>query len=567
LSNWCEQAAARHDKLLELIETVHRYPIPHPSGSHDSMVEYDRQRMIKDSLLEHIISTCVETADAGRLILAASTTGSSDGDEQCPLDEGGSVAILRGVLHNDNAAVVRHWPAFTNWLKHQELLYVPLGKGGRPRRIVRARRLGQLLDDLLGWLPRLGLVRETSQLLDIAQSMETDNPVGPGAITEYDRLFLRGYQAIVAALVASAETWQADRATNPAPSPHPPAPSSARPSDAMLVEALQDLTESQLKRWLTHSDTLRLSVVERLAPEAEWQAFVAFVERYGADLFTQKFLNLGNLRAILHQRVSVWLSNLEQNPESEDIRLIAELGGAISRDDAARWLTLAIESVVENYREYRDYNTTTTHSDHGELLHTLIDFLRLRASYDRVAWKLRPVVMAHEILVRHNRPVAAEIWQQALAERTAETADANQARFDELCNQYGVRLPSVAERLGERFTRPLAIDRLRALVAPAIAAAETNQCSPLAPREVPLSRSESTTLPITALKQEIANISQEPAGAGLDLPDWLEALEEEVSMVRCKRRHHHADDDAPRRIQQVRLSWDEWQQQIAEDTQ
>ena len=160
---------------------------------------------------------------------------------------------------------------------------------------------------------------------------------------------------------------------------------------------------------------------------------------------------------------------------------------------------------------------------------------------------LRPVVMAHEILVRHNRPVAAELWQQALAERTAETADANLARFDELCNQYGVRLPSVAERLGERFTRPLAIDRVRALVGPAIAAADTGD------RE-----------PIAALQQEIASLAQEPAGAGLDLPDWLAALEEEVSMVRCKRRQQ-SDDDSPRRIQQVSLTWDEWQHQIADD--
>ena len=146
--------------------------------------------------------------------------------------------------------------------------------------------------------------------------------------------------------------------------------------------------------------------------------------------------------------------------------------------------------------------------------------------------------MAHEILVRHNRPAAAELWQQALAERTAETADANLARFEELCDQYGIRLPSVAERLGERFTRPLAIDRVRALVGPAIAAADTGDRDPFA-----------------ALQQEIASLAQEPAGAGLDLPDWLAALEEEVSMVRCRRRHQ-ASDDAPRRIEQVRLTWE-----------
>ena len=39
-------------------------------------------------------------------------------------------------------------------------------------------------------------------------------------------------------------------------------------------------------------------------------------------------------------------------------------------------------------------------SDRGEMLYTLLDFLRLRADYDRLAWNLRPVVLAHEVLVR-----------------------------------------------------------------------------------------------------------------------------------------------------------------------
>jgi hypothetical protein len=69
---------------------------------------------------------------------------------------------------------------------------------------------------------------------------------------------------------------------------------------------------------------------------------------------------------------------------------------------------------------------------------------------------------------------------------------------------------------------------------------------------------------MAALQQEIADLAQEPAGAGLDLPDWLAALEDEVSMVRCRQRHH-TSDDAPRHIGQVRLTWDEWQRQIAED--
>ncbi len=156
---WCREAMSRYDRLLELADAVHRYPIVQPTPSHESMIEADRQRMIKDSLLEQVIGTCVETASAGRMILAASsqaTDGTGPVEDECKFDDGASIDVLRGVLAGDAAAVLRHWPAFIKWLASQELLYVPIAKGGRPRRIVRARALGQLLEDLLSWLPRLG---------------------------------------------------------------------------------------------------------------------------------------------------------------------------------------------------------------------------------------------------------------------------------------------------------------------------------------------------------------------------------------------------------------------------
>ncbi len=541
LAAWHQEAVVRYEALLELIDSVHRFPIQQPTGSHESMIEFDRTRMIKESLLEQMIYTCVQTADAGRLLLAASGQPVSAAPKrQCPLNGRAAIAVLRGVLASDVEAVREGWPAFVQWLSEQELLHVPLSKGGRPQRIVKARSCGQMVHDLLGWLPRLGLVRETCQLLDIAQATEVEHPAGPGAVTEFDRLFACGYQAIVRCLVASAEDWDLGGETVGAEN---------RTSDMMLVEALQDLTESQLHRWLAHSPTLRLSVVERLVPEPEWRSFVQFVERYGGDLFTQRFLNLGNLRAILHQRVGVWLSNLEQDPEAEELKLMEDLGSQLPRDQAVKWLTIAIEAVVENYREYRDYNTTTTHSDHGELLYTLVDFLRLRVGYDRVAWNLRPVVMAHEILLRQGRTAAAEMWQQALAAQTTEAADENLARFEKLSEHYGMRLPSIAERLAERFTRPLAIDRVRALVRPAMAAAGIGDLAPF-----------------MALEREIDALASEPIGAGLDVPDWLDAIEEEVSIVRSAHRHREPSDDVLRRIEQVRLTWEDWQTQLADET-
>jgi hypothetical protein len=240
---------------------------------------------------------------------------------------------------------------------------------------------------------------------------------------------------------------------------------------------------------------------------------------------------------------------MEDDPEGESLRLIQELDQQVSRDEAIKWLTLTIEAVVENYREYRDYNSTTTQSDHGELIYMLIDFLRVRAGYDRVAWNLKPVVMAHEILVRQNRPAAAELWQQALAERTGEAADEHQARFEALCEQYGMQLRTVAERLAERFTRPLAIDRVRALVAPAIEAADVDG-DPTA---------------FAALERETESLLREPTGAGLDVPDWLLALEEEVTRIRYTKRHRESAEDVLPRIGQICLSWEELQDQLSDE--
>ena len=75
-------------------------------------------------------------------------------------------------------------------------------------------------------------------------------------------------------------------------------------------------------------------------------------------------------------------------------------------------MEVILESVIENYGEYMDYNSITTQSDRGDMLYTLLDFLRLRVAYDRVAWNLQPVVLAHEVLVScgHGTPATVISW-------------------------------------------------------------------------------------------------------------------------------------------------------------
>lgn len=538
---WLSQANNNYASLVELLETVHRFHFALPGGSPASLAEYDRLRTIKESLIQEIITTCVEAADAARLL--AATRGSLSLAAAEPLVEPidlRSVELLRKVLSGNPDEVRGLWPEFLDSLRPLPLLYVPHSRGGEPRQIVNTRCLQHLLNDLLGWLPQLGLIQETCQLLEMAQQMESEHPVGQGAVTEFDRLFENGYQAIVRSMILSAEQWDED-----AP------PGSSQHADHLLIDALQLLTEGQLDRWLQHSRTLRLSIVERLSEEKDWQRFVQFIKRYGADIFDHRLMSsLGNLRGILHQGVETWLDLLLEDPECEDnIKLLSELDTIWPRDEAVELLTLAIEAVVENYRVYRDYNTTTTQSDHGELLYTLIDFLRLRATYDRVAWNLKPVIWAHEILIRHRRLLAAEIWCQAFAERTTDAADARQRDLELLSQRYGMRLATIADRIGERFVRPLLIDRVRALVEPALTAEGSER------REA-----------FEALEREIAGLANEPSGAGLDLPDWLAALEDEVTSARSRYSYQSLSDRLNSRIGQVRLSWSDLLEQLGDES-
>ena len=518
LRHWQDQAERFEADLTRLLDAVERLRVPTPSASRESLLEFERRRTLKEGLLETIVSSIVAMSDCRRWLLASqgpepesprerkSRAGSKRGraPSQAPADNPGPPGdawLFRALARGDAASARRAWPAALEAIRRDGLLYVPLHKGGAARPIVAARKAQQRLRELLAGLPRLGMIRETCQLLEAAREIENDHPVGANAVTEFDRLFAVGYRSLVETLVEVSLKWPSARANQLA--------------DRDLVDCLERLTETLLKQWLAHSRTLRLSTLERIGSEREWQALVEFVERYGHDLLTQRFMNPANLRAILRQGVETWLARLtEDPPDDEELRLLDDLAsGAISRSEAGRQIGIVLEAVLENFTEYRDYNSTTTQSDRGELAYTLLDFLRLRVQYDRVAWHLKPVLLAHEILVRNRRDEAAEMWRRALAQRTGEAADSLQARYEELRARYGMRLPTVADRLAERFVRPLAVDRLRALVRPAMQESLGSQ----------------PAVAFELLRQEADELTREPTGAGLDVPAWLQALEDEVA--------------------------------------
>ena len=173
--------------------------------------------------------------------------------------------------------------------------------------------------------------------------------------------------------------------------------------------------------------------------------------------------------------------------------------------------------MVENYEEYKDYNTTTSQSDYGENLHVLLDFLGLKASYERHAWQFRPLLLAHEVLARKGRAGAAVLWQEAFTQATREPAAAHREQLARLERSHGVRLSTVADRLREEFVKPLAVDRACALIEPAME--EARRQEPLAAFDY--------------LERELAELTARPAGVGLDVPHWLRQLENEVRRVRA----------------------------------
>jgi hypothetical protein len=541
LAGWLAQAAGNYRQLLDLLASVHHYRVPPPRGTHESLVEYDRRRSLKETLLEEIIEACVETGDAARMIRASMAHPPAMAETDPWERQAGQ--ILGAVLHGDVAGVRRAWPKLLGILDKQPLLYVALGRGGNPQRIVASRGLQYVLRRLLICLPRLGLLSEACRLLETAQRMEAGHPVGPGAITEFDRVFEIGCQAITQCLVVSSAAWGRKKKAGPATSP-----SFSRRADGQLIQCLEQVIEGLLRCWLMHSHGVRLSVLETVGDPERWRHLKQFIERYGGDLFTQHFMNLGNLRGILHQGVSEYLQTLAENADPEDAcRLLDDLDGAIAPDEAAHWLGIAIEAVVENYGEYVDYNSITTQSDRGDMLYTLLDFLRLRANYDRLAWNLRPVALAHQVLMRCGREGAAEIWRRAVAERTSPIAGEHLKRFNRLCKKYGMRLPSIAEHLGERFIRPLEIDRLCALLRPAI-------------DEIRGGRPPAS---LRQLEEHIARFTEEPAGAGFELPSWLEALEQEMERIQWQVVEDDQETLDPLiRLPQVQLSRAEVEEQI-----
>jgi hypothetical protein len=527
-ASWLETALEWHADLEEFIEQLHEIEVPDPIGGVDDVMEYDRRRMTKDHLTDTALDACVEIGRAIRALAAVV------GDATLEIGDNGWEAaagrIERAVAARRSEEVRKWLPPLARALNHEPLLFVPLSEGGHPRPILQARSTLALLESLLERLPPLGLIRETYHLVRLAKSMEKNGPESGRRVSEFDRLFRIALRSVVDTLLDAAQQWDRERP----------------PDSEPLVEILRKIADSFLTIWVQHSQTLRLSAIEAVMDDSEWTPFRSFIKRYGRELFTAHFLTYGNVRGLLHRGVAAWLDGLtEADGEHRPEKLLSDIErGKLSRSAAVQYLEVVLHTIAEHYEEYRDYNTTTTWSDYGENLYVLLDFLRLKAKYERYAWRMRPLVLAHEALCRKGLPDVAERWEKSIADFSRPLAAELMEKLTEKEAEHAVRLRTIRDRIEERFLRPLALDRLCALVDPAAAEARRGEGE----------QGDS----YRRLSEQLRPLADNPIGVGLDVPQWLRKLRDEVDRVR------EAATIPPKPAELVRLTFAELKRQLDE---
>jgi hypothetical protein len=360
--------------------------------------------------------------------------------------------------------------------------------------------------------------------------MELNGPVEGPRKSDFDRLFRTGLRGVVETLLDAAAAWDRERSVG-------------SPS---FTSALREIARSFLDLWSNHSQMLRLSTLEALTGDEDWRQLRDFVRRYGRSLFTSHFLILGNLRGVLHQGVGTWLEGLrERPPEGAPELLLDDLeDGRLDPAQARRWIEIVLHAIEEHYEDYRDYNTTTTQSDYGDNLAVLLDFLRLKVQYDRFAWRMRPLALAHEVLCRKGHHAIAERWRENIADNLRPKSEELLEELARKEEEHALRLRTVRDRLEERFAQPLLLDRICALVEPAArhARAGLGEADPAFRR----------------LEAELKPFVEHPTGVGLDVPHWLRKFEAEVDRVTERLARPEIADAAP-----PPLAYDDLQNQLA----
>ncbi|MCR9202561.1 MAG: hypothetical protein NXI04_28300, partial [Planctomycetaceae bacterium] len=447
IQEWLSSIRRFLKELGQLMKEVRSYEIQTYSADLDSNIEYDIQMQSRFLLMQNAISTTVEFLMAERMLCSTLV----DTDEMPGAGrefDRHLIETLRAILSNNPDKVREDFNGFLESLQKRPLLYVPFEHGGQPSGILKARTLQAIIRLMLSQLPRLGLLEETFRLLQTAYRMERGSrPLGQ-AVTEFDRLFRIGLASSVEAILHASARWKTETARQ----------------RRTVFRRIQRLLDAYNNLWAIHSSSMRLSIVEELHDEERASEVRDFIEKYGEDLFHTRMLTLGNARAIVHHGADSLLDELKSSLAlQKDVRILEDIdSGKLDRDEATDLMEFVYESVVDNFDRFLEYNTTTTHSDYGNRLFCLLDFLRLESLYERFNWNNIPYQIAHESAVRFGADEVAADLEAELRDVTREVSGSLLDELLELETEYGVQLPTLHDHVSERIVGTLAVNRMKA---------------------------------------------------------------------------------------------------------
>ena len=524
-------------------------PLQVDAGTFDANVEYDAQLQSKNHLLYLVTNAAVRMASAERLLRARLTSRHTTEDP--------TLDVLGGILRNDALTVTDRLPALFQALGREPLLYRAVENGGDPLKVVAARSHYDLLTILATELPRMGLLKQTRDVLRTALRMERRSRPEGMSVTEFDRLFRLTLSTVLVTAVPSESARRSHRRSQFQGKKvsavrrlhnHPPARKrattervhrmrvarrllKARVQDLEIVHLISLLVESSLNAWLRHARTMRLTTVEEFNDADLWLDVKNFIRQFGSELFHARVLPLATLRAILHEGIDQFVDFLIENDDPlHPSRLVAALeADPTLRPNAERLLTLIFSAVVDEMERFVEYNSTTTQSDYGERFDSFLDFLRAEAAYRRDEWDLTPLRIAHETLAQAGCDSAARLWTSIVRSRTAETAERHLTRLAALEKRHAMTLPSITDHLSERFVKPFAIDRMLALI-------------PAALRESQLGRAN--TPAFRTLRREVDRYLATTTGSAAELPIWIDDFQNAVQRARIGKRGFHDERES-----------------------
>ncbi|MFM8398207.1 MAG: hypothetical protein ACKOAH_10285, partial [Pirellula sp.] len=149
-AGWISSCISQRKGLIRLLDQIRKYAIPTGATDADSMTRYDRQRVAKESLIEKIIATAVETSDACKMLLGVQIAHFQSDQETLSLASASWWKSFESIGPDDRCAIELYGhlmggrreqveASFRQYLKaigHEPLLYVSLARGGDPKDIL-----------------------------------------------------------------------------------------------------------------------------------------------------------------------------------------------------------------------------------------------------------------------------------------------------------------------------------------------------------------------------------------------------------------------------------------------